>query len=65
MSKSYRFDPDADDGFDSRESIRRQRKLVKEARRNKAREQDRMDGSDDDDSKPYNVMDTVDLSWSK
>lgn len=65
MSKSYRFDPDAEDGFDSRESMRRQRKLVKEARRNKAREQDRMDGSDADDSKPYDVMATIDDSWSK
>ena len=65
MAKTFRYDPDAEDGFDSGESIKQQRKRIKEERRNKAREQDRMDGGDTEDNKPYDVMATVDSSWSK
>lgn len=65
MGKTFRYDHDAEDGFDSHESIKQQRKRVKEERREKAREQDRMDGSNDTDSKPYDVMSTFDDSWSK
>ena len=65
MAKTFRYDPDSDDSFDSRDSMRKQRKLVKEKRRNKTREEDRMDGGESKENRPYNVMDTVDLSWSE
>ncbi len=44
MAKTFRFDPDADDGFDSRDSIKQERRRIKQERRDKAREDDRMDG---------------------
>ena len=50
MSKSYRYDEDADDqSYMSRNEIKAQRKAEKQAKRNKARVDDRMDGSVEND----------------
>ncbi len=65
MAKTFRYDPDAEDDFDSRESIKQQRKRIKQDRREKAREQERMDGDESNNRKPYDVMATIDDSWSK
>lgn len=46
MAKTYRFDPDNEDtgGFHSRKELKLEKKRVKEDRRRKAQEQERMDG---------------------
>lgn len=64
MAKTFRYDPDTEDGFDSRESMKKQRKRIKQDRRDKAQEQERMDGGESDNRKPYDVMATIDDSWS-
>jgi len=51
MGKSYKYDPEDDYGQESmsRSEIKQARKAEKYAKRNKAREDDRMDGSAEND----------------
>ena len=46
MAKTFRFDPD-DDGFVSRKDVRAARKAEKLAKRQKQRDDERMDGTAD------------------
>ena len=61
MGKSYRFDPDGDDGFVDRAAMKRARRLEKANRR--ALQQDQIPAEDEDEA-PFNVMSTIDPSWA-
>lgn len=66
MAKTYRFDPDDDNGgFESRKQMKQERKRTKEERRRKVQEQERMDGGENNSPKPFDVMSTIDRSWSE
>lgn len=54
MAKTYRFDPDDDNGgFQSRKQMKQERKRTKEERRRKVQEQERMDGGESNNQKPW------------
>lgn len=60
MGKSYRFDRDDDEGFQSREQLRKAKKQNKHQRRETARETDRMDGGADEREAPFDNLSTID-----
>ena len=61
MGKSFRFDPDTDDGFTSSKAMKRARKVEKISRRAQRKEETRLDGGDSK-SEPFDVMATIDNS---
>lgn len=63
MGKSYRFDPDGEDGFVDRAAMKRARRLEKTNRRAQQQEQEQLPAEDDDEA-PFNVMSTIDPSWA-
>lgn len=64
MSNSYRFDPDAGDGFSDRKAIKRARKAQKIVRRAQRKEETRLDGGDSE-SEQFDVLATIDDSWAR
>ncbi len=59
MGKSYRYDRDDDgEGFQSRKQLRNARKQNKHQRRESARQNERMDGGDEEEA-PFDVMSTI------
>ena len=61
MSKSYRYDPDGDDGFMDRKALRRAKKTEKAARR--LHRQHQLPAEIDDAETPFDVMSTIDPDW--
>lgn len=64
MSKSYRYDPDGNEGFDDRAEMKRARKQVKANRRQLRQEQ--LPAEIDTTEEPFDVMSTITPNdWSR
>jgi len=62
MSKSYRYDPDGDDGFMDRKALRRAKKMEKNNRR--ANRQDQIPAEEDTAEAPFDVMQSIDPCYA-
>ena len=65
MGKSFRYDRDDDgDGFQTRKQLRNARKQNKHQRRENIRQNERMDGGEQE--APFDVMSTINPNdWSR
>ena len=64
MGKSYRFDPNGDDGFVDRTAMKRAKKLEKANRRAQEQEQEQLPAEEETAEAPFDVMSTIDPSWA-